>query len=365
LDVDLESRAPNPSLPLLDPLETASLDPRGFVERIIWGWKRDSASPRLTRLIYFSGRQKWDESGLRLDDAFLFYAHQGEKAAMEPLLAPIEGRRLSGPFAATTRLDVLDRGAGQRLLRIVSGRPTGRDLYRLSSLAAREPDPPQETPPRVPATDVFDLRELGITGCDLLAGSGLSYEAGLPMLKDVHDLFWVDDGFDGFCLGAKDHLPRLLLDDQEKMFRRFSQWHIQAARTAPSVAHQCLAGMRRAGLLHNVFTDNVDRLFTLAGIEDYQQVRGSGVINEFFPARFSPQSDALLVVGVSADRRGIIAQARERGLRLVVVNPYLPVSPGAKNLNYLQAGDVYYRQTAGEALPRVYVSTLGQPVTAL
>jgi NAD-dependent SIR2 family protein deacetylase len=116
--------------------------------------------------------------------------------------------------------------------------------------------------------------------------------------------------------------------------------------------------MRRAGYLHNVYTDNIDRLFDLAGIHDYEQVRGSGVVNEYHPVIFSPESNALLVVGVSADRRGIIRQARERGMRLVVINPYIPVSPGAKNLDYLRAGDIYYKMRAGEALTRIVEETL-------
>jgi hypothetical protein len=362
LSPDLESRPASLPLQLLEPAATAGLSRLGFVERIIWGWKRDSDDPRLSRLIYFSGRQRWDEQGYFLEDPFLFYAHWGDPALMAPLLDTVRGLEPHGRYAGQTTVERIEPAPGTRMLRIVSGRPTGRDLYRLSRLAAREPDPPRETPPGLESETVFNLRELGVTGCDVLAGSGLSYEAGLPMLKDVHDLFWVDDGYDGFCLGDKDHFPRLLLEDQEGMFRQFSQWHIQAARTRPSLAHECLMALRRSGFVHHVYTDNIDKLFNMVGISDYEQVRGSGVINEFHPVEFSPESNALLVVGVSADRRGIIRQARERGLQLVVVNPYLPVSPGAKNLDYLREGDIYFRMTAGEALPRILASTLQQAV---
>jgi hypothetical protein len=118
--------------------------------------------------------------------------------------------------------------------------------------------------------------------------------------------------------------------------------------------------LRQEGLLHNVYTDNVDRLFDIVGIHDYERVRGSGVVNEFHRVTFSPDADCLLVVGVSADRRGVIAQARERGLRLVVVNPYWPVSPGAKNLDFLQPDDIYVRASAGTVLPRIADATLSR-----
>jgi NAD-dependent SIR2 family protein deacetylase len=358
--VDLEPRPQNPAILLLEPAATVDLNPLGFVERIIWGWKRDSASPRLSRLIYFGGRLKRREAGLHLEDSFLFYTHWGEPEAMEPVIRQIDGRGPTGRLGDALTVEALEPTGGWRMLRIVSGRPTGRDLFRLHSLARREPDPPQPTPPRIPSSGRFNLRDHGVTGCDLLAGSGLSYEAGLPMLKEVHDLFDVDDGYRGFCLGAKDRFPRRLLEDQEGTFQEFAQWHIQAARTRPSRAHEALLQLRRSGFLHRVFTDNIDRLFDLVGITDYEQVRGSGVVNEFHPAEFSQDSNALLVIGVSADRRGVLAQARERGMKLVVVNPYLPVSPGAKNLDYLRAGDVYFRMTAGQAVPRIVAGTLGQ-----
>ena len=48
----------------------------------------------------------------------------------------------------------------------------------------------------------------------------------------------------------------------------------------------------------------------------------------------------LLVIGVAADRRRIIAQARSHGMRIVVVNSERVVSPFAQNRSYLRPGDV-------------------------
>lgn len=337
--------------------ELAGLDPLLFVEPIIWGWKRDSEAPRLSRLVYFSAKHVAHSMGTRLVNPFFFYAHWGSRDALAPLIDQLPPEGASGLLGDTTSVEVREVAPETVLLRIISGRPAGEDLDRLGKLASRQPDHPPPTPPRVASHNVFDLRRHGVTRFDLLAGSGLSYESGLPMLKEVHDLFWVDDGDAGFCLGAKDQLPRLLLGDVEGMFRRFAGWHVQAARARPSRAHECLSLLRRAGLLGRVFTDNIDRLFAAAGIADTVQVRGSGIVNEDFPADFHPESDGLLVVGVSADRRGIIRQARRRGLQLVVINPYVPVSPGARNLDYLRDGDIYFRLTAGEALPRIVADT--------
>jgi hypothetical protein len=276
---------------------------------------------------------------------------------MEAVASQIQGE-FHSLFAATTSFEVLHPLPRTMLVRIISGKPDTENFRRLSKLATRQPDPMAPTPPPNMSQSIFDLTALGITGCDLLAGSGLSYEAGLPMLKDVHDLFWVDDGYKGFCLGSKDVMPSLLQKDMEGMFRRFTNWHIQAARAQPSEAHLHLFQLHRADFLHNVYTDNIDKLFLLAGFGNSIQVRGSGVVNEFFPVTFHPNSNALLVVGVSADRRGIIEQARQHHLKVVVINPYIPVSPGAKNLNYLQDDDIYYCLSAGEALTKIVAQTL-------
>lgn len=355
---DLDSREPNTAVKVLASTEVAELNPHGFVESIIWGWKRDQLTPRLSRTIYFSGRHVLDSEGTWIENPFFFYAHWGTEEVMEPVAAQIKAK-YCGSLATTSDFEVLRPSLKTTLVRITSGKPTKEDLRRLGALASRQPDPPSPTPPRTSSESVYNLRSLGITGCDLLAGSGLSYESGLPMLKEVHDLFWVDDNYQGFCLGAKDLLPSLLTKDLEDMFRQFAGWHVKAAKAHPSEAHKCLFQLRRSNFLHDVYTDNIDKLFVLAGFDDCIQVRGSGVVNEFFPVHFHADSNALLVVGVSADRRGIIAQARQRGLRIIVINPYLPVSPGAKNLDYLQSDDIYYGLSAGQALPKIVTNTLG------
>jgi len=361
IPLNIENRAAGKPVDLLSAEESSKLNPAGFVESIVWGWKRDQEQPRLSRTIYFSGRLALSDTGVQIESPFFFYAHWGNADMMQPVVAQVAA--ISGwTDNGSAACEALHPAPGILLIRIIAGRPQPSDIKRLRALASRNPDYPMQTPPTVPTSNSFDLRRLGVVGCDLLAGSGLSYEAGLPMLKEVHDLFYVDDGDEGFCLGAKDQLPGLFMTDMERMFRRFSGWHVQAATCRPSRAHRYLIELHRAKFIHNVYTDNVDELFAVAGFDGATKVRGSGVVNEFFPVEFHPQSNALLVVGVSADRRGIIAQARTAGLKIVVVNPYLAVSPGAKNLDYLQDGDIYFRLPAGEALPQIVAASLNRIV---
>src|SRR5690348_239232 len=125
---DLASHAPNPPLPVLDAAQASRLNPTAFVERIIWGWKRDSDQPALHRLVYFGGRHVLDATGTWIENPFLFYAHWGTAEALAPVIAQLNDPARLGPFAATTEFATLPLGGGQVLIRILSGRPTPEDL---------------------------------------------------------------------------------------------------------------------------------------------------------------------------------------------------------------------------------------------
>lgn len=88
---DLLTRAPNPPQPVLNPAQAGGLNPTAFVERIIWGWKRDWDQPELHRLVYFGGRHVLDKGGTWIENPFLFYAHWGDAAALAPARAQLEG----------------------------------------------------------------------------------------------------------------------------------------------------------------------------------------------------------------------------------------------------------------------------------
>ena len=83
--------------------------------------------------------------------------------------------------------------------------------------------------------------------------------------------------------------------------------------------------------------------------------RGLGIFNDPVEPRFSRNANSLLVIGVSSDRRSVIRKARKRGLRVLVINPCDPVSPGSKNLDYLRSTDIFFRKRAAEVLPHIAV----------
>jgi hypothetical protein len=71
----------------------------------------------------------------------------------------------------------------------------------------------------------------------------------------------------------------------------------------------------------------------------------------------------MLVIGVSADRRGII-ESLAKLMPTIVINPALPVSPSSKNLDYLEQlgfdetgesknGHVFIKQPARKCMGKV------------
>jgi len=162
----------------------------------------------------------------------------------------------------------------------------------------------------------------------------------------MHEAFGVDDYHLGdFAVGARDPLPDRILQDPLGTFRAFFAVHVASVRAQPTSAMRTAAKLYQNEQLGLVLTDNVDNLLAKTGIP-FLRTRGSGVLNEFYPVTF--KSPRLIVVGVAADRRSIVSQARRQGCSVVVVNPCLQVAPRVRHLNYLRKRDKFFRITADE-----------------
>jgi NAD-dependent SIR2 family protein deacetylase len=184
------------------------------------------------------------------------------------------------------------------------------------------------------------------------------------MLSSVHRAFGVDDSTrHELIFGQNDPVPALLADDPLSTLRQMIgvDWSCILAR--PSRSHGIIGELHRSNRILKIFTDNVDDLFQQSGLPHFR-TRGDGLFNVPVNVKFSRQARSLLVIGVSADRRGIICSARKSGLKIVVINPCLPVSPFSRNLDYVRPDDVFIRQTALKVLPNIVRQLLGGRVPA-
>ena len=311
---------------------------------VLWGWKRDAGDA--SRLVYFSGDVTLDGDVVRLGRGFFFYRHRADRGEAHTLLEQLERstatmtRLLGKPELELTPC----RRTGLGTLRYRVGIPLPADLDRTRRLQLRRP---RAALARAHLPEPAPLRGLlGLLPFDLYAGSGLSYEAGLPTLCDMHDAFCLDDHqSDRFTVGRSDKLPWWLGEDPEAAMRGFCDLHLRALSAVPTYAQQVIADLHRRGGVSTVMSDNVDNLLCKVDVP-FVRTRGSGVFNERFPAEFATRT--LVVVGVAADRRQIVRQGRARRMRVVVVNPCSRVSPRVQHLNYLRPGDLFYRTTAEE-----------------
>ena len=341
------------------PLATIQVD-RGTLatanREMLWGWKRDVGDR--FRVVYFAGTLEIKNSKVDLGYRYFFYRHRlqaGEAEQLRDTMARSAHFGQLGPkfsLARSSKSGLVD-------LEVTFGSPRDADLDRSTRLQRRRPRRSWKEVAKAPPVDDFDAARL--FPADLYVGSGLSYEAGLPTLCDVHKYFGVDheDGSD-FTVGGIDPLPMRLADDPLGTLRDFCRVHVQALSAEPTSAMCAIKRLYDQGLVRKVFTDNVDNLLAKVGVP-YERTRGSGVFNERYPAEFASRN--LIVIGVAADRRSLVAQARGRKLDVIVVNPCVAVAPRVRHLDYLREHDLFLRMTAGDFFGRVS-KRLARPAAA-
>jgi NAD-dependent SIR2 family protein deacetylase len=317
----------------------------GDRQLVRWGWKRDSDDGRWTRVIYLSAFLVFDGTDLVCVDPYFHLYHRGEKDAIKTLLEKCEAIRTNNRIKFPIGLET----SGEALtLRI--GRPRVHDSDLIAKLIDRRPDPPQ---PRKLLKPVEIETLLDYTPCDLYVGSGLSYEAGVPKLRELHMKFHVDDGASTFKFAREDGLINEIQQNFERAFKGMLMVDIAYIKARPTESHRKIKELRDDKCIWKVYSDNVDDLLERAGIETIP-TRGNGLFNEEFKVGADAEEEDRLsdskkvpylwVVGVSADRRGIIRQARMQKHKIVVINPDEPVSPRSKRLDYLEEGDVFIKK---------------------
>ncbi len=293
-------------------------------------------------MVYFSGDIDRVGSHLYLDRYFFCYWTLVKESSSERLIEDLRRcRRTLGDYAGNDALVVRrKRGLVQIEYRFGIQTPVNMDhVRRLKLRRPRSKIVTPDFPPEEPLAARGDLFP-----ADIYVGSGMSYEAGLPTLCDMHELFGVDDlNANCFAVADSDTLPFRMAEDGVERIRQFCCVHVKAMTAPATPAMLAIQRLSASGKIGRIFTDNVDNMLAKINVE-YERVRGSGVFNERYAARFA--NPVLIVIGVAADRRRIIAQARQQGVRIVVVNPCHKVSPNVTHLDYLRREDRFYKTEA-------------------
>jgi len=157
-------------------------------------------------------------------------------------------------------------------------------------------------------------------------GCGTSFEAGIPALHRLHEIYRVtsrEDDMPGqyaFTMNpGEDTLLEEVLVDPESKFLEFVEMVKACFLADPTPALEALQRLtERGAIVGPIITNNFDVLTARAGLEECFVRRYDQRIPD---VPFLPEAKALLVVGNHADRRKVQARARERGMKLFYLDP--------------------------------------------
>ncbi|MFH8591223.1 hypothetical protein [Streptomyces rimosus] len=190
-------------------------------------------------------------------------------------------------------------------------------------------------------------------------GCGTSWEAGIPALHRLHEIYRVttreDDapGVHGFVLRPQDDplLAEFLTAPEEKA-EECVEMYRACFQARPTPALTALKELHDAGYLTGpVITNNFDVLAARAGLRECFVRRYDQTVPD---VEWGRGARALLVVGLHADRRQVAARARERGMQVIHCDPEGFWNAGVFHpypLEGPQDGDLVCNTPAGEALP--------------
>jgi hypothetical protein len=154
-------------------------------------------------------------------------------------------------------------------------------------------------------------------------GCGPSYEAGVPALDFLHDIYCVTNRLSKqFVFGVRqDRLLELLCADARAGLEVFSTMFRKCFLAKPTRFHSTLEEFARSGyVVGDIITNNFDGLVARSGLTE-KFVRRYEETHIIPDIEFHPRAKSLIVVGSHADRRRIQAAARDVGLKVIYIDP--------------------------------------------
>ncbi|MBI3486051.1 hypothetical protein HY025_03865 [Candidatus Daviesbacteria bacterium] len=312
---------------------------------------KDAKRLPYSRTVYFSANLSLSgNKEIYINQAYFFLNSRAEQSAIDLIQQQLpKSNELGGyPFQAVFTKDKKYPGFARSQIQI--GLPTPFDKQTIKRRLKGKPRLRIDPPKLIEASENYNLAKFA--PFVVYIGSGLSAESGLPLLGTIHKVFEVDD-FDKqeLVFGAQDGLPARLVKDVNLEFKSFCQFSVDAIKAPPSKSHLDIGRLYKTGTIVQVFTDNIDDILRKVNVP-FTQVRIS-IFPERYSANFHPKARSLLVIGIAVDRRQIIKQARRKGLNIIAINPVLRVAPHSRNMDYLSKGDILFKQTANNVLPKI------------
>ncbi len=191
-------------------------------------------------------------------------------------------------------------------------------------------------------------------------GCGPSIAAGIPHLSNLHRIYGVSLPDYGFIFRAAHDGVLQVLSAPERKYREMTDIYRACLMAEQTDVYLCMADLwRRGWFVGPVITNNFDCQCADLGLPEISLRRYDW--EPYYPRiDYDPRARSLLVVGVHADRRLVQMRARERGLRVIYVDPERYVAPDGREIDYPveapQSEDLFVRLPAEQALPRLHAA---------
>ncbi len=188
-------------------------------------------------------------------------------------------------------------------------------------------------------------------------GCGPSIAAGIPHLSTLHRIYGVSLPDYGFIFRPQHDGLLELLAAPERKYREMTDIYRACLLAGSTGFYEATADLwRRGHFVGPVITNNFDCQCADLGLPEVSLRRYDA--GPYYPViDYHPDARSLLVIGVHADRRLVQMRAREKGLRVIYVDPERYVAPDGRVIDYPveapQDEDLFVRMTAEEALPRL------------
>ncbi|WP_394821068.1 hypothetical protein [Pendulispora albinea] len=189
-------------------------------------------------------------------------------------------------------------------------------------------------------------------------GCGPSIEAGIPHLSTLHRIYGVSHGDYGFVFRAAEDGALDVLSAPERKYAEMTAIYGACMRAGSTDFYRAMRDLHRSGhLVGPVITNNFDCQCADLGLPEISLRRYDW--GPYYPViEHDPRARSLLVVGVHADRRLVQMRARERGLKILFIDPEEYIAPDGRRISYPveapQERDRFVRATAQDAMTRLH-----------
>lgn len=226
-------------------------------------------------------------------------------------------------------------------------------MWKLSKKTYRLPDK-RENP-----TYITDAKEIiKYLPAQIEMGCGPSIAAGIPPLYDMHETYRVQNHITGkFYFSEQDTLIKDILSNPTQMFKKFSQTPLTCICAEHTEGYKIFNQLYKQGYFKGtVYNNNFDRLVKRFDIPE--KILRMYDINTYLPKlEFDKDVKSLICMGCHADRRQVEKQAREKGLKLIFIDPEgFFTTDGFEEypIEGPKDGDIIYKTTFEEAMKNIY-----------